>query len=97
MRVYTPSTAGYVASASLARRSAGGTFAVAGQEAPRAAASLAPPRALASIDALIALQGFDELGERRRRAIKRGRTALDALDALKIGLLAGALDAAALT
>jgi len=42
-------------------------------------------------------KALNELGERRRRAIKRGRTALDALDALKIGLLAGALDAAALT
>ena len=58
MRVYAPSNTGYVASASSARRSAGGNFTVAGQEAPRAAASLAPLRALASIDALIALQGF---------------------------------------
>ena len=36
------------------------------------------------------------MGERRRRSVKRGRNALDALDAIKVGLLAGTLDAAAL-
>jgi hypothetical protein len=53
-------------------------------------------RSLGGIDALIALQGVEHPTERRRRAVKRGRTALDALDDLKIGLLAGSLDAAAL-
>jgi hypothetical protein len=42
----------------------------------------------------MALQGVEEPGERRRRAVARGRTALDALDALKIGLLSGEFDAA---
>jgi hypothetical protein len=41
----------------------------------------------------MALQGVEEPGERRRRAVARGRHALDALDALKIGLLSGGLDA----
>jgi hypothetical protein len=42
------------------------------------------------------LQGFDDPLERRRRAVKRGRTALDALDALKLGLLCGTLETGAL-
>ena len=51
-------------------------------------------RSIGGIDVLVALQGIEQPGERRRRAVARGRTALDALDALKIGLLSGALDGA---
>ena len=53
-------------------------------------------RAIGGIETLLALQGVDEPGERRRKAVKRGRGALDALDALKLGLLSGTLDTAAL-
>jgi hypothetical protein len=53
-------------------------------------------RNIGGIDTLLALQGVDEPGERRRKAVKRGRGALDALDALKLGLLSGMLDPAAL-
>ena len=44
------------------------------------------------IDALIALQGIEDPVERRHRAVKHGRRALDALDELEIGPLAGNLD-----
>lgn len=94
MRVYASNNVGYTAPAP-GRRGAAGSFSVAEQDAPRTPAA-APPRPLTSLDALIALQGVDDPGERRRRAVKRGRTALEALDALKIGLLAGTLDGAAL-
>ena len=59
----------------------------------RAAVAL---RTLGGIDALIALQGIEDPVERRRRAVKHGRRALDALDELKIGLLSGTLDQATL-
>jgi hypothetical protein len=95
MRVYASNNVAYTAPAS-GRRGPAGSFSVAAPDVPRAPAAAAPPRPLTSLDALIALQGFDDPSERRRRAIKRGRTALDALDALKIGLLAGTLDGAAL-
>lgn len=49
------------------------------------------PRAAGGIDALLAMQGIEDAVERRRRSVARGRTALDVLDALKIGLLAGSL------
>jgi hypothetical protein len=51
-------------------------------------------RTLGGIDALLALQGVEDPVERRRRAVKYGRRALDALDELKLGLLAGTLDQA---
>jgi flagellar hook-associated protein 1 FlgK len=47
---------------------------------------------IGGIDALIALQGQDDLPERRRRAAKRGHIALDALDELKAGVLAGTVE-----
>jgi hypothetical protein len=45
---------------------------------------------------LIALQGIEDPVERRSRAVKHGRRALDALDELKLGILSGTLDQATL-
>jgi hypothetical protein len=69
---------------------------VGNETAPRAAAAAGAPRLIGGIDALLALQGFDDPLERRRRAVKRGRTALDALDALKLSLLTGSIETGAL-
>jgi hypothetical protein len=44
---------------------------------------------LATLDAILALQGEDHPAERRRRHAKRGRDILDALDALKAAILGG--------
>ena len=94
MRVYGPNGTALVTSPAVARRSAGGTFSVAegGGSPPQA-----PPialRTLGGIDALIALQGIEDPVERRRRVVGHGRRALDALDEVKLGLLAGTLDQA---
>jgi hypothetical protein len=51
---------------------------------------------LATLDALLALQGEDDPAERRRRSLRRGHDLLDALDRLKAGLLAGRLSPAEL-
>jgi hypothetical protein len=83
-------------SAPTARRSTSAVFSLdAGTPARNAAASSAV-RNIGGIDTLLALQGVDEAGERRRKAVRRGRGALDALDALKLGLLSGTLDTGAL-
>jgi hypothetical protein len=50
------------------------------------ASALAP---LATVDALLALQGEGDVGERRRRSLKRGHDLLDTLDGLKVALLSG--------
>jgi Class II flagellar assembly regulator len=97
MRIYGPNGSALTAPASNARRTASGTFKVEGEEAPRAAGSATPARVIGGIDTLLALQGVEEPAERRRRAVKRGRSALDVLDELKIGLLDGTLDASMLT
>ncbi len=71
-----------------------GLFAVASTRRRRPQAPRLRLRTLGGIDALIALQGVEDPVERRRRAVKHGRRALDALDELKLGLLAGTLDQA---
>jgi hypothetical protein len=46
----------------------------------------------------MALQGVEEdLVERRKRSVQRGKGALDVLDDLKIGLLSGSFDASTVT
>jgi hypothetical protein len=52
-------------------------------------AAAAAASGLASLDALLALQGEGDLAERKRRSVKRGHELLDGLDRLKAALLAG--------
>ena len=96
MRIQGTSAAPAPAASATARRSASGTFSLDGGSQTRSATAATGTRNIGGIDALLALQGVEEPGERRRKAVKRGRTALDALDALKLGLLSGTLDTAAL-
>jgi hypothetical protein len=97
MRIYGPNGTALSAPAPNARRSPSGSFKVGGEEAPRAAGSATPARVIGGIDTLLALQGVEDPAERRQRAVKRGRYALDILDEMKIGLLDGGLDASTLT
>ncbi len=97
MRIFGPNANAGVAPAPAARRSAPGTFTLAEGEAARATGASVALRTIGGIDALIALQGLEDPTERRKRAVKHGRVALDALDELKIGLLGGTLSPATLS
>jgi hypothetical protein len=92
MRVYGPNGAALANAPTVARRTAQGTFTVSEEEAPRNTGAATNLRAISSIDALIALQGVEDPTERRKRAVARGRHALDTLDALKVSVLDGTLD-----
>jgi len=81
---------------SAARRAASGTFQVSDGETSQGPAQTAGLRSVSSVDALIALQGIEDPTERRKRAVKNGRNALDVLDHLKVGLLEGNIDQATL-
>ena len=89
MRIYGSNAAGQVANASAPRRAASGGFSVDEGEAPQSTQPAASLRTIGGIDALLALQGQDDPAERKRRAVKRGRTALDVLDELKLEVLGG--------
>jgi hypothetical protein len=52
--------------------------------------------ALASLDAVLALQGLPDAAERRRRAVRHGHALLDGLEALRLALLDGSLSSATL-
>ncbi len=80
-----------VSGASGARKSAGAAapgFSVAA-EAPAKTAATAPASAVASLDAILALQTDAPRAQRRARQARRGRDALDALEELERGLLLG--------
>ncbi|ESQ91736.1 flagellar assembly protein FliX [Asticcacaulis sp. AC460] len=81
-------------------RRAGGDFSMSkAGEAPKSAATAQASAAfgMVGMDALLALQGEEDvLTGRRRRQIKRSRDMLDALDDLKVSVLSGDINDEAL-
>ncbi|RXH31694.1 flagellar assembly regulator FliX [Bradyrhizobium nanningense] len=95
MRIYGPNGTTLGTPASQATRTGSGTFVLPDTSSAQETRSAAAPKAAANIDGLLALQGVEEDPvERRKRSVARGRTALDVLDDLKMGLLSGSLDTA---
>ena len=93
MRIYGPNGTSLGTPASNARRTSSSSFSLPDMTAAPETRSATTPKASANIDALLALQGVEEDPvERRKRSVARGRGALDVLDDLKIGLLAGNFD-----
>ena len=92
MRVERPSGPNVVNGGKTVRRGGSEGFSLSEGEAASGPTANTGVRGVGGIDVLMALQGVEEPAERRRRAVARGRTALDALDALKIGLLSGDFD-----
>ena len=79
--------------ASQRRGSAGQRFTV-GESGPGTASAVASSAPLATVDALLALQGEGDPTERKRRSVQRGNDLLDALDRLKAALLSGRVSTA---
>ncbi len=92
MRIQGANGTALASAPASARRSAGGAFTVSEQETPRNAAAAGSLRTISTVDALIALQGVEDPRERKKRAVAKGRNALDVLDRLKLGLLDGSVD-----
>jgi hypothetical protein len=93
MRVYGPNGTTQTTQAGTARRTGGSEFSLPDLTATAENRAAAAPKATATIDALLALQGVEEDPvQRRKRSVQRGRSALDVLDDLKIGLLSGNFD-----
>jgi len=95
MQVYGPQGVKLSLGAATARRPAATGFSLAPQEGhPAVTTSIV--RTIGGIETLLALQGVEDPGERRKRAARQGRRVLDTLDELKLGLLSGHLDPATL-
>jgi hypothetical protein len=88
MRIYGPNQAGGTAAASSARRTgASGQFTLADSPATARAQTTTASAGVSGLDSLLALQGVEDAGERRKRFARKGKSALDLLDALKAELL----------
>jgi hypothetical protein len=96
MRILASNATVRAANAPATRRAGPGGFSIDETETPKSAQPAASLRIIGGIDALLALQGEDDPAERRKRAVKRGRVALDALDDLKIQVLGGSLGSSTL-
>ncbi len=92
MRITGPNGAALAAAPQSTRRVAAGTFTVDEQEPSRGTSAAGTLRAISSLDALLALQGVEDSTQRRKRAVAKGRNALDALDSLKVALIDGSVD-----
>jgi hypothetical protein len=92
MRIWTSTATAQATQAPASRRTASGGFSVPDDDEPKSTSSAVSLRTVGGIDALLALQGQEDATERRRRGVRRGRVALDALDDLKVGLLGGAFE-----
>ncbi len=92
MRIYGPNGTALASAPAMARRSNAGSFTVSEEETPRNTAAAGNLRAVSTVDALIALQGVEDSTERKKRAVVRGRKALDVLDALKLAVLDGSVE-----
>lgn len=97
MRIYGPNGTSFGAPAASAKRSGGPGFSLPDATSASETRAASGPRPATSLDALMALQGIEDPMERRKKSVQRGRGALDVLDQLKIGMLAGSFDATTVT
>lgn len=89
----TKRTSGVGKASSTGRAGSGVAFIPAGAEEPARVAHAAPVAGATGIDAILALQSVDGPLERKKRAVRRGRSLLDTLDEIKADLLVGQVSA----
>jgi hypothetical protein len=92
MRIYGAGGTALASKPGGARRAASGGFTVNEQESTQGTAQTGGLRSISTVDALLALQGIEDTTEKKKRAVAKGRRALDVLDRLKVALLDGSLD-----
>ena len=100
MRITGPNGTALANAPAPSRRAAGGGFTVRDEQAPRGSTAAASLRSISTRDALMALQGVEDpqnLLERKKRAVAKGRNALDVLDKLKLALIDGSVDGSTLS
>jgi hypothetical protein len=96
MRVDPKLSAASVSSPAATRTPPGQRFTLDGSAPGARTQAAAATLPLATLDALIAVQGEGDVTERRRRSVRRGRDLLEALDQLKAGILSGTVGGAQL-
>lgn len=92
MRIQPANSSALANTPSAARRTTSGSFSLNESETSRTSTATPNLRAVSTVDALLALQGVDDLTERRKRAVAKGRNALDVLERLKLSVLDGSVE-----
>lgn len=92
MRIYGAGGTALAAKSGASRRTTSGGFSVDEQESAHGTTQTGGLRSISTVDALLALQGIEDSTEKKKRAVAKGRHALDVLDRLKVALLDGTLD-----
>ena len=80
---------GLAARGSVQRASGGQAFAIGRSEAPARASQPTLISSVTSISALLAIQAVEDPTQGRRKAVRRGTSMLDQMDAIKADLLVG--------
>src|SRR6218665_271110 len=94
LRIDTTNRASGIGRGSAAGRNGSGVdFVPSGGSAPVRVAANAPLQAMAGIDAILALQSVEEPLTSRKKAVRRGLSLLDQLEAVKTDLLIGRVSA----
>lgn len=89
MRVQATVQQNGVNAAGKTRRAGAGGFTLDSAASTQSSKSAGAALGIHSVDALMALQGVEDATERRRRFAKKGTSALDLLDSLKVEILEG--------
>lgn len=88
MRIVGPNQTNGTAAASAPRRAGpAGSFTLGRPAETAKPSATAATSGVGGLDSLLALQGVEDAGERRKRFARRGKSALDLLDELKAELL----------
>jgi hypothetical protein len=87
MRIDAKAPAATTGAGALRPRPGARGFSLAGEPAAAKGSGTTAAAPLATVDALLAVQGEGDPAERRRRSVRRGHDLLDALDRLKCALL----------
>jgi hypothetical protein len=92
MRIQGPNQTNGTSAASPSRRPASASgFTLEGSGASAKPAQTTSASGVSGLDSLLALQAFEDVGERRKRFARKGKSALDLLDELKAELLSADL------
>ena len=92
MRIYGPNQTNGTSAASAPRKAGpAGSFSLESSGGTAKPSAASATSGVGGLDSLLALQGVEDSGERRKRFARRGKSALDLLDELKAELLAADL------
>ncbi len=89
MRIVTAAQTGAAAVNGARRAASPGGFSLDSTQTAKSPTAAGAALGIQSVDALLALQGVEDATERRKRSVRRGNSALELLDALKVEIIEG--------